>query len=90
MRRFASVITTEPSMMIPKSRAPRLSKLAAMANSCIPNTANIIASGITIATTRPARKFPRRRNNARITKTAPMSRLCFTVPITESVNSVRS
>ena len=54
-RKLASVITTDPSTIIPKSIAPRLKRLAAIDSSCIPIMAKSMENGITIATSRPAR-----------------------------------
>ncbi len=89
-RRFASVMTTEPSTRMPKSIAPRLSKLAAIANSYIPCTANSIEIGIATATSRPARMLPKMTSNTTITSTAPITRLCSTVLMTCSTSRVRS
>ena len=90
LRMFASVITTEPSTMMPKSMAPRLSRLAAIANWYMPSSAKSIASGMASATRSPARMFPSNTKSTRMTSAAPASRLCSTVPMTWVVSSVRS
>ena len=85
-----SVITTEPSTMIPKSIAPRLRRLAAIANSYIPMMAKSMARGITAATNSPARRLPKRTKRINTTRIAPAIKLCLTVRMTWAVSSVRS
>ena len=55
-RRMFSTITTAPSTMMPKSIAPRLSRLALILPSTMPVTANSIESGMTSATISAARE----------------------------------
>ena len=85
-----STMITELSTIKPKSIAPRLSRLAAMPDCSMTLPANSMASGIAVATIRPARRLPRNANSTATTSRAPASRLCFTVRITLSTSSVRS
>lgn len=50
---------TAPSIMIPKSMAPRLIRLASTPKIYIKDSANSKHSGITEATTKPERRFPK-------------------------------
>ncbi len=85
-----STITTAPSMMMPKSSAPRLMRLALMRWFTMPVKVNSIDSGITSAVMMAARMLPRNRNRIAITSTAPSSRFFFTVAMALSTSTVRS
>src|SRR3989304_5238620 len=54
-----STITTLPSTIIPKSMAPSVMRLAESRSQCIPRKENSMESGITTATMRAAREFPK-------------------------------
>ncbi len=89
-RTMFSTMTTELSTTRPKSRAPRLRRLAAMPNCSMPQKANSIDSGMADATIRPARRFPRNRNSTATTNRPPSNRLARTVSMTWFTSSVRS
>ncbi len=74
-----STMMTAPSMISPKSNAPRLIKLPLTPNIFIIQMANSMASGITDATSSPALKFPRNKTNTRTTISAPSIRFLSTV-----------
>ena len=83
------MITAE-STIIPKSMAPRLIKFPSMPKVRIIPKAKSILSGMTLATTRPARQFPRKMMSTKMTIRPPSMRLCAMVPSTLSTRSVRS
>ena len=85
-----STITTELSTIMPKSIAPRLSRLAAMPNRSMPENANSIDSGIARATISAARRLPRNANSTATTSRPPSNRFLRTVSMTWSTSSVRS
>ena len=85
-----STITTAPSTMIPKSRAPRLIRLALTFWLTMPLKVNSIDSGMTIAVSTAARRLPRNRNSTAITSTAPSTRFFLTVAMALSTSTVRS
>ena len=85
-----STITTELSTTIPKSMAPRLSKLAAMPKCNMPQKANSIDNGMASATMNAARKLPRNRNSTATTNNPPSNKFLRTVSMTKSTSSVRS
>ncbi len=60
-----SIITTELSTIMPKSMAPRLSKLAEMPNFSIPQKANSMESGMARATIAAAAGCPGKRTAPR-------------------------
>ena len=70
-----SIITTELSTIMPKSMAPRLSRLAAMPKRSMPEKANSIDSGMASATISAARRLPRNRNSTATTSSPPSNRL---------------
>ncbi|MNF63404.1 hypothetical protein D3C84_451070 [compost metagenome] len=76
--------------MMPKSRAPRLIRLALTLLLNIPVKVNSIDSGITIAVISAARMLPRNRNRIAITRIAPSTRFFFTVAMALSTRCVRS
>ena len=75
---------------MPKSMAPRLSRLAAMPKRSMPEKANSIDSGIARATISAARRLPRKANSTATTSSPPSNRFFRTVSMTWSTNSVRS
>ena len=75
----ASTIITAPSIIKPKSNAPKLIKFPLTPNRFIIMIANNIANGITLATNNPARKFPKKRTNMKITISAPSNKFVSTV-----------
>lgn len=87
--RIPSTITIEPSTTMPKSMAPRLIRLAETLNKRIRMKAKSMASGMTDATIRPARIFPRKTINTRNTMTAPSTRLRITVEMLRLTSSDR-
>ncbi|MNC59670.1 hypothetical protein D3C75_1094960 [compost metagenome] len=76
--------------MMPKSRAPRLMRLALTLLANMPVKVNSIASGITMAVINAARMLPRNRKSTAITRIAPSIRLVLTVAIALSTKVVRS
>src|SRR2546425_206164 len=60
-----STITTAPSMMRPKSIAPRLIRLPEMPKRIMPSMVNISESGIASATIKAARQLPSSSNRIR-------------------------
>ena len=70
-----STITTAPSMMMPKSMAPMLSRLALMPLSRRQMKANSSASGIMMLTITVVRQSAMNRNTMTVTSTMPSSRL---------------
>ena len=81
---------TAPSMISPKSSAPKLIKFPETPKTFINEIANNIASGMTEATIKPARKFPSNRTRTKITINAPSIRFFETVEIALFTNFVRS
>ena len=77
-------------MMMPKSIAPRLIRLALIRFSTMPVMVNSMASGMTQAVTKAARKLPRMRNSTTTTSSAPSSRFFSTVQMVASTRRVRS
>ena len=84
-----STMTTAPSMMMPKSSAPRLIKLALILLPAIPEMVNSMDNGMTIAAITAARKFPRNTNRTIMTSKAPRTRFSVTVSIVASTRVVR-
>ena len=76
--------------MMPKSSAPRLSRLALTPPATMPEKVNSIASGITSAVKSAARRFPRKKNSTAMTRIAPSIRFLRTVAIAFSTSTVRS
>ena len=76
--------------MMPKSSAPRLSRLALTPPATMPEKVNSIASGITSAVSSAARRFPRKKNSTAMTRIAPSMRFLRTVAIAFSTSTVRS
>ena len=77
-----STMTTELSTTIPKSMAPRLSRLAAMPKRNMPENAHSIDNGIAKATMPAARRLPRNAKSTAITSKPPSKRLFRAVSMT--------
>ena len=86
----ASTIITAESTIIPKSMAPRLIRLPSMPKSFIMPKAKSMLSGMTLATTSPARALPRKSMSTKTTISPPSMRLRAMVPSTRSTRLVRS
>ena len=84
-----STITTELSTTMPKSIAPRLSRLAAMPNRSMPEKANSIDSGMARATISAARRLPRNANSTATTSSPPSNRL-FLHRVDDVVDQLRA
>ena len=89
-RTIFSIMTTEPSTMIPKSMAPRLIRLPLMPAIRMATKAIIMDKGMAAATISPPRKLPS--NSSRIinTRSPPSARFFATVTMVFSTSSVRS
>ena len=85
-----STMITAPSMMMPKSMAPKLIKLASTPKMYISESANNKQSGITDATTNPDLKFPSNRTTTKITIKQPRMRFSVTVKVVLAISSLRS
>ncbi|CZH23965.1 Uncharacterised protein [Legionella pneumophila] len=84
-----STIMTAPSTIKPKSRAPKLIKLALILLVTIPVMVNSMDRGITMAVISAARTLPKNKNRMTQTNSAPSSRLFFTVLIVAFTSKVR-
>ena len=78
------------SIIIPKSIAPKLIKLASIPKIFINEIANNNQSGITEATTRPERQFPNNNTTTKITIKQPRIKFSATVNVVLPTNSLRS
>ena len=85
-----STMITAPSMMIPKSMAPRLIRLASTPKIYIMERAKSRLNGITDATTIPERKFPSSRTTTKITIRHPRTRFSVMVRVVRPISSLRS
>ena len=85
-----STIITAPSIIIPKSIAPKLIKLASILKIFINEMANNKQSGITEATTNPERQFPNKRTTTKITIKHPKIKFSATVKVVFPTSSLRS
>ena len=85
-----STIITAPSIIRPKSNAPKLIKFPETPNTFMSEMAINIANGMTDATMSPARKFPSKRTKTKMTIKAPSIKFLVTVEIARSTRSVRS
>ena len=74
-----SITMTAPSTMMPKSIAPKLSKLAGTPKIFKPKKVDSKASGITTTTANDARMFDKNRYNTNDTKSAPSTKFLNTV-----------
>ncbi|OPZ30800.1 MAG: hypothetical protein BWZ00_00809 [Bacteroidetes bacterium ADurb.BinA174] len=81
---------TPPSMMIPKSSAPKLIRLASMPKIYIKDNVNNNDKGIIDAIIIAVRKFPRMASTTRITMIQPKSRFSKTVIVVRPISSLRS
>ncbi len=86
---FSTTITA-PSTMMPKSMAPRLSRLAGTPMTFRPMKVASSDSGITTTTARLARRLDRNRYSTSETSSAPSTRLRNTVVSVLSMSQVRS
>ena len=75
--------------MRPKSRAPRLIRLALILPASMPVAVSIIVTGMTRAVMTAARMFPSVRNSTAMTSSAPSARFLPTVRMVASTRSVR-
>ena len=85
-----STIITAPSIIIPKSIAPKLIKLASIPKIFIKEIANNKHKGITEATTKPERQFPNNKTTTKITIKQPKIRFSATVKVVFPTSSLRS
>ncbi len=81
---------TAPSTISPKSRAPRLIRLAEIFASTMPVMVISMATGITSAVMIAARMLPSSRNRMTMTRVAPSDRFLATVFTVASTRRVRS
>ena len=88
--RMVSIMTMAPSTSIPKSIAPRLSRLAGMPVIFIRMNATRREMGIVMATARALFMLPRKISNILITRSIPNSKVCSTVCRVVPTNCVRS
>ncbi|MNS18955.1 hypothetical protein D3C72_506620 [compost metagenome] len=77
-------------MIIPKSMAPKLIKLASMPKIFINEIANNKQSGMTEATTNPERQLPNNRTTTKITIKHPRIKFSATVKVVFPTSSLRS
>jgi hypothetical protein len=81
---------TAPSTTMPKSMAPRLIRLADTPKMRIMMMANSMASGMTEATTNPARRLPSISTRTKMTMRPPSIRFLVTVPMVLPTSTERS
>jgi hypothetical protein len=79
-----------PSMMRPKSRAPRLIRFAGTPKAFIPVAAITNDDGMTRVAMMAARAFLRRRNSVAMTSRAPIARFSATIVIVALTSCERS
>ena len=84
------MMITAPSIIIPKSIAPRLIRLAHTLNCFMSMKANNRESGIVVAVIIPPRTLPNNITRANITMRAPSKRFVFTVLVVLSIRELRS
>ena len=77
-------------MMIPKSIAPKLSRLASTSKIFIIPKAKSKHKGITEATTKPLRQLPKRSTTTKITIRKPRIRFSLMVKVVFAMSSLRS
>ena len=85
-----STIITAPSIIIPKSRAPRLIRLASIPKTYIMEIVKSNASGIIDAITNAERTLPSNTITIKITIRQPSTRFSTTVNEVLEINSLRS
>ena len=90
LKAINSTIITAPSIIIPKSIAPRLIKLASTPKMFIIEMANNKLNGITEATTKPERKLPSNKTTTKMTINDPKIRFSDTVKVVLPISSLRS
>ena len=90
MRTQLSMMMTAPSMMIPKSSAPRLMRLPEMPNQRMATKVISRARGIVKAVINAARMLPTSRSRMTATRIAPVTRLCSTVSSVALTSTERS
>ena len=90
LKAINSTMITAPSIMIPKSIAPKLIRLASTSKRYIMERANSSDKGITEAMTNPERRLPRIRTTAKMTIRKPRSRFSVTVEVVLAMSSLRS
>ena len=78
-RKMFSITITAPSTMMPKSIAPRESRLAGMPRHVRPMNVASSDSGIISATMNAARRLPRNSSSTNVTSIAPSARFLKTV-----------
>ncbi len=83
-------MTTAPSIIIPKSTAPRDRRLALMPAIFRHRNANSSDSGMTMETISVVRQSAINRNTITVTKIIPSIRLCIMVLVVKSIRSFRS
>ena len=88
--KMPSTITTAPSMMMPKSMAPMLSKLALIPFSRRQIKAKSSASGMTMLTVSVVRQSAINSSTITVTSTMPSMRLWMTVWVQWSISTSRS
>ena len=81
---------TAPSIIIPKSIAPKLMRFASTLKSLIRLSAKSSENGITEATTKPDRQFPSNTTTTKITMRQPRMRFSATVNEVLPTRSLRS
>ncbi len=81
---------TAPSMIIPKSMAPKLIKFASTSKMYIREIAKSKLNGMTEATTRPERTFPNSKTTTKITIRHPKIKFSVIVKVVRAINSERS
>ena len=85
-----STMTTAPSTTMPKSSAPKESRLAGMCLKLRQMAANSRENGMVSATIKAPRALPRNRNRIRATSAMPSVRLCSTVCVVKCTRLLRS
>ena len=85
-----SITITAPSTMMPKSMAPRLSRLAGTPKIFKPKKVASSDSGITTTTASVARRLERNRYSTSDTSNAPSTRFLNTVESVLPISQVRS
>ena len=85
-----SITITAPSTMMPKSIAPRLSRLAGTPMIFRPKNVDSNASGMITTTARLARTFDKNRYSTSATSSAPSTRFLNTVVSVLPISQVRS
>ena len=85
-----STIITAPSMIIPKSIAPKLIKFASTPKIYINDKAKSKHNGITEATTKPDLKLPNSNTTTKITIKHPKTKFSVTVNVVLAISSLRS